>query len=57
VSRLIVGLLLGHTAKEGAAVTSVYDRHTYLPEKRAALETWSTHVTRLKADRGMEEAA
>ncbi|WP_291839391.1 site-specific integrase [Brevundimonas sp.] len=46
VSRFVVGLVLGHTPNEGAAVTSVYDRHTYVPEKRAALELWANHVVR-----------
>jgi hypothetical protein len=45
----VVGLLLGHTPKDGAAVTSVYDRHTYLPEKKAALEKWAKHVAGLSA--------
>ncbi|MFK0299613.1 tyrosine-type recombinase/integrase [Brevundimonas sp. NPDC090276] len=43
-SRLIVGLVLGHTPKEGAAVTGVYDRHTYVPEKCKALEVWANHL-------------
>ncbi|MNQ32724.1 Prophage CP4-57 integrase [compost metagenome] len=43
-TRLIVGLILGHTPKEGAAVTGVYDRHTYVPEKRKALEVWAAHL-------------
>lgn len=43
-SRLIVGLVLGHTPKEGAAVTGVYDRHTYVPEKRKALGVWANHL-------------
>lgn len=47
VSRLIVGFLLGHTAKEGASVTSIYDRHSYIPEKRAALEHWADHLRKL----------
>jgi integrase len=47
VSRLVVGLLLGHTSREGAVVTSVYDRHTYIPEKRAALEQWNRHLAAL----------
>jgi len=38
--------VLGHTPNEGAAVTSVYDRHTYVPEKRAALELWANHLVR-----------
>ncbi|OYX58598.1 MAG: hypothetical protein B7Y86_02615 [Brevundimonas subvibrioides] len=46
VSRFVVGLVLGHTPSEGAAVTSVYDRHTYVPEKRAALELWANHLVR-----------
>jgi integrase len=49
VSRLVVGLLLGHTPKEGAAVTSVYDRHSYIPEKRDALEKWERHLQLLRA--------
>lgn len=57
VSRFMVGLLLGHTANEGAAVTSVYDRHTYLPEKRAALEKWSVHLVNLEPPAATEEAA
>lgn len=47
VSRLVVGFLLGHTAREGAAVTSVYDRHSYIPEKLAALELWAKHLDEL----------
>ncbi|MFJ6024349.1 tyrosine-type recombinase/integrase [Brevundimonas sp. NPDC092305] len=45
VSRFIVGLVLGHTPNDGAAVTAVYDRHTYLPEKLAALTAWANHLT------------
>ncbi|QYF87064.1 site-specific integrase [Brevundimonas sp. PAMC22021] len=49
VSRLVVGFLLGHTAREGAAVTSVYDRHSYIPEKRAALVQWANHLSSLES--------
>lgn len=45
VSRFVVGLVLGHTPNEGAAVTGVYDRHTYVPEKREALLKWAGHLT------------
>lgn len=45
VSRFVVGLVLGHTPNEGAAVTGVYDRHTYVPEKREALLKWAEHLT------------
>ena len=44
-SRFIVGLVLGHTPNDGAAVTAVYDRHTYVPEKREALLKWAGHLT------------
>lgn len=46
VSRLLAGFVLGHTAREGAAVTSVYDLHSYIPEKRAALDHWAGHPRR-----------
>jgi hypothetical protein len=36
--------ILGHTPKEGAAVTSVYDRHSYIPEKRETLVKWESHL-------------
>lgn len=45
VTRFIVGLVLGHTPKDGAAVTAVYDRYTYVPEKRDALVKWAEHLT------------
>ena len=45
VTRFIVGLVLGHTPKDGAAVTAVYDRYTYVPEKRDALLKWAGHLT------------
>jgi integrase len=44
VRRFVVSKVLGHEAEEGARVTSVYDRHSYLPEKREALEIWARHV-------------
>lgn len=57
VTRFIVGLVLGHTPNEGAAVTGVYDRHTYIPEKRAALETWARHLTGAPAVAGSKSPA
>lgn len=44
VRRFVIGKVLGHTAHEGAAVTAVYDRNEYLPEKRQALEAWGRFV-------------
>jgi integrase len=42
VQRFIVSRVLNHTSDTGdaAAVTAVYDRNAYLPEKRRALEAW-----------------
>lgn len=48
VPRMIAGLLLGHTIREGAAATSVYDRHSYLPEKHEALQIWGRHLEALE---------
>lgn len=48
VGRFIVGHLLGHTVRDGAAVTAVYDRYSYMAEKRAALQTWASHLVNLK---------
>ncbi|UTP41181.1 site-specific integrase [Phenylobacterium sp. LH3H17] len=42
--RFVVGKVLGHTAHDGAAVTSVYDRNEYLADKRQALDAWGRHV-------------
>lgn len=47
VTRMLAGLLLGHTAREGAWVTSIYDRHSYLPERHRALELWGDHLADL----------
>lgn len=47
VRRFIISKVLGHTAQEGATVTSVYDRNDYLAEKRQALEAWSEHIAGL----------
>jgi integrase len=47
VRRFVVSKVLGHEGLEGAAVTAVYDRNSYLPEKRAALEAWGAHVLAL----------
>lgn len=49
ISGATIGRILGHRVHEGAAVTSVYNRHDHLPEKRRALETWANHVLALQA--------
>lgn len=54
VNRMLAGLLLGHTTREGAAATSVYDRYSYLPEKHRALEIWGDHLAGLHQTRARE---
>jgi integrase len=43
MQRFIVSRVLNHASDTGdaAAVTAVYDRNAYLPEKRKALEAWA----------------
>jgi integrase len=43
-SRFVVGQLLNHADR---SVTAIYDRHGYLPEKRAALEAWASYLESL----------
>jgi len=49
VSRFIVSAVLNHTGDKGgsAAVTAIYDRNTYMPEKRRALEAWSALLSEI----------
>lgn len=48
VPRLHVEKVLNHATGD---IAEVYDRHDYLPEKRAALEKWADHLqTVVKAD-------
>jgi integrase len=48
VSRLVVSKILNHVE---TGVTAVYDRHSYDPEKRAALDLWGQRVARLVENR------
>lgn len=41
VSRVVVSHILNHA---DWSVTAIYDRHSYLPEMREALELWGSHV-------------
>jgi integrase len=41
IPRLVVSKILNHADRE---ITGVYDRHTYDPEKRHALEAWAAHL-------------
>jgi hypothetical protein len=41
ISRLTVKKILNHAERD---VTAIYDRHSYDPEKRAALEAWGRRL-------------
>lgn len=46
VPRFHVSCVLNHISDTGgaAAVTAVYDRNVYLPEKRRALDKWAARL-------------
>jgi integrase len=44
IGRLTIGKILNHT---DPSITSVYDRHSYDSEKRAALEAWARRLTEI----------
>ena len=46
MSRLVVPKILNHVE---SGITAVYDRHSYDPEKRHALDLWGTYVERAAA--------
>ncbi|MGH8229635.1 MAG: hypothetical protein ACREU3_17320 [Steroidobacteraceae bacterium] len=47
VPRLHVEKVLNHSTGD---IAEVYDRHDYLPEKRAALERWADHLNSIIED-------
>jgi integrase len=48
ISRLTIGKILNHAER---SVTAVYDRHSYDPEKAAALTWWSTRLVSILEER------
>jgi hypothetical protein len=49
--------MLNHISDTGgaAAVTSVYDRNAYLPEKRRALDKWAARLLEIVGERPEED--
>jgi integrase len=43
----IIEAVLGHTSGSRAGIVGVYQRHSFIEEKREALEAWSRYVTLL----------
>ncbi len=50
VPRLVIGKILNHVEP---GVTKVYDRHSYDPEKRQALDAWGARVARIVISLGV----
>ena len=46
VQRLVISKILNHVE---SGVTAVYDRHSYDPEKRHALDLWGQRVEKIIA--------
>jgi integrase len=40
----VIEAVLNHRSGQISGVAAVYNRHSYLPEKRRALEAWAAHV-------------
>ncbi len=43
----VIEKVLNHTSGTFAGVVGVYQRHDFMEEKRAALETWARHIDSL----------
>jgi hypothetical protein len=47
VSLPVIEKVLNHVSGSFAGIVSVYQRHDYASEKRAALQRWADHVSKL----------
>lgn len=48
VERTVLGKILNHKGLAGdGQVTAIYDRHTYMKEKRQALQKWANYLERI----------
>ena len=45
----VIEAVLNHRSGQISGVAAVYNRHSYLPEKRRALEAWADHIQGLVA--------
>jgi integrase len=43
----VIEAVLGHVSGSRAGIVGLYQRHSFDPEKRAALEAWAAHVARI----------
>ncbi|SHG42320.1 Site-specific recombinase XerD [Fodinibius roseus] len=48
VDRTVLGKILNHKGLSGdTQITAIYDRHSYLDEKREALQQWASHLKKI----------
>ena len=45
----IADRILNHVSDSQSGVKGIYQRYEYLPERKAAILTWNTHIERLVA--------
>lgn len=51
VDRTVLGKILNHKGLAGdGQVTAIYDRHSYMKEKRQAMNRWSSYLQKILAD-------
>jgi integrase len=46
----ILSRILNHAPGQAEGVTAIYNRHSYLPELRHALNAWAAHIERVVSD-------
>ena len=46
----VIEAVVNHVSGHKAGIAGVYNRATYAPEKRAALQVWADHVMKMVAD-------
>ena len=53
----VIESILNHRSGQISGVAAVYNRHSYLPEKRRALESWANYLLQLVEVRSSKAAA
>jgi hypothetical protein len=52
----VIEAIVNHVSRSKAGVAGVYNRATYMPEKRQALEQWANYLTLLSNDKSTNPA-
>jgi len=51
----VIEAVLNHRSGAISGVAAIYNRHSYLPEKRHAVEAWASHVMGLVGEPAAEQ--